>query len=45
MGAGNDTVTYSGPASTTTGTTGTITGGDGTDVIKMTTVLAGDVEY
>jgi len=44
MGAGNDTVTYSGPASTTTGTTGTITGGDGTDVIKMTTTLAGDVD-
>jgi len=35
MGAGNDTVTYGGAASTTVGAVGTMNAGDGTDTIIM----------
>ncbi|MEC4723782.1 hypothetical protein RY831_32190 [Noviherbaspirillum sp. CPCC 100848] len=35
MGAGNDTVTYGGPASTTVGAKGSVDGGAGTDTIIM----------
>lgn len=40
MGAGNDTVTYAGPASTVAGKLGSVAAGDGTDVIIMTAVQA-----
>ena len=36
MGAGNDTVTYGGAASTTVGAVGSMNAGDGTDTIIMT---------
>lgn len=40
MGAGNDTVTYGGPASTTVGAKGSVDAGTGTDTIIMTTAQA-----
>ncbi len=40
MGAGNDTVTYGGAASTTTGAVGSMNAGDGTDTIIMTDAQA-----
>jgi len=44
MGAGNDTVTYGGAASTTTGAAGSMSAGDGTDTIIMTTAQADAVD-
>lgn len=43
MGAGNDTVTYGGAASTTTGARGSVDAGDGTDTIIMTAGQANTV--
>jgi S-layer protein len=40
MGAGNDTVTYGGAASTTAGAVGSMAAGDGTDTIIMTDAQA-----
>lgn len=42
MGAGNDTVTYGGPASTTVGALGSVDAGEGTDTIIMTGTEAKD---
>jgi len=39
LGAGNDSVVYSGAASTTTGAVGTISAGDGTDTIFFSNAL------
>jgi S-layer protein len=44
MGAGNDTVTYGGAASTATGAKGSVEAGDGTDTIIMTTAQADAVD-
>ena len=44
LGAGNDTVTYSGATSTTVGYVGSVNAGDGTDIIKMTTSQADAVD-
>lgn len=44
MGAGNDTVTYGGAASTTTGARGSVNAGEGTDTIIMTSAQADAVD-
>ena len=44
MGAGDDTVVYGGPASTTTGAKGSVDAGAGTDVIQMTDADADSID-